>query len=126
MRMVRGLTRAVGLLAWLTLAAALLLSVGDVVLAPAEAAPAVAEDQRLLPNVKPSLLIDIGGRRINLQCTGAGGPTVILMAGSASWSPIWLLTPALVADLSPLTKNGYVRAALASSRARCGIARDFI
>jgi pimeloyl-ACP methyl ester carboxylesterase len=34
-------------------------------------------------------LVDIGGRRIHLFCTGAGGPTVILMAGLSSWSAVW-------------------------------------
>ena len=71
------------------LAAALLSSINDVAPAQPNPAPAKAEDQRLLPYVRPGQLVDIGGRRINLQCTGAGGPTVILMAGSASWSPIW-------------------------------------
>ena len=57
------------------------LSIGDVVLAQPKPAPATAEDQRMLPYVEPGQLVDIGGRRINLHCTGAGGPTVILMAG---------------------------------------------
>src|SRR5919108_2058295 len=71
------------------LAAALLVSTGEVALAQPTPAPATGEDQRLLPYVDPGQLIDIGGRKINLHCTGAGGPTVILIAGSASWSPIW-------------------------------------
>jgi pimeloyl-ACP methyl ester carboxylesterase len=70
------------------LVARLLLSIG-VVFAQSDPAPAKAEDQRLLPYVSPGQLVDIGGRRINLHCTGAGGPTVVLLAGSASWSPIW-------------------------------------
>jgi pimeloyl-ACP methyl ester carboxylesterase len=70
----------------------LLLSVGDVVLAQASPAPARAEDQRLLPYAEPGQLVDIGGRRINLLCRGAGSPTVILMAGSSSWSFVWYLT----------------------------------
>ena len=72
------------------LAAAPLLSILKVAHAQPNPAPTtIAEDERLLPYVKPGQLVDIGGRRINLHCTGAGGPTVILMAGSASWSPIW-------------------------------------
>jgi pimeloyl-ACP methyl ester carboxylesterase len=74
------------------LAAALLLSIGDGVLAQPKPVPAVAEDKRLLPYVKPGQLVDIGGRRINLHCTGIGGPTVILMAGISSWSPVWYKT----------------------------------
>src|SRR5579863_6503744 len=67
------------------LAAALLLSIGDVVLAEPTPALATAEDQRMLPYVEPGQLVNIGGRRINLHCTGEGGPTVILMAGIFSW-----------------------------------------
>jgi hypothetical protein len=61
--------------------AALLLSIGDVVLAQPTPAPSMAEDQRILPYAEPGQLVNIGGRRINLHCTGTGGPTVILMAG---------------------------------------------
>jgi hypothetical protein len=35
----------------------------------------------MLPYVEKGQLVDIGGRRINLHCTGAGSPTVILMDG---------------------------------------------
>jgi len=51
-----------------------------------------AEDQRLLPYAKPGQLVDIGGRRINLRCTGNGGPAVILMAGLLHWSYVWYKT----------------------------------
>ena len=80
------------------LAAALLLSIGDVVLAQPTSAPAMAEDQRMLPYVEPGQLVDIGGRRINLHCTGAGGPTVILMAGLFSWSVVWYKTQPVIAQ----------------------------
>jgi len=52
----------------------------------------------LLSYVAPGQLVDIGGRRINLHCTGAGSPTVILMAGSASWSPIWYKVQPVIAQ----------------------------
>jgi pimeloyl-ACP methyl ester carboxylesterase len=81
-----------------TLAAALLLSTGDVVLAEPTPAPAIAEDQRMLPYVEPGQQVDIGGRRINLHCTGAGGPTVILMAGLFSWSVVWYKTEPVIAQ----------------------------
>lgn len=55
-------------------------------------APTVPEDVRFLPYVEPGQLVDIGGRRINLKCSGAGAPTVVLMAGFASWSPVWYKT----------------------------------
>jgi pimeloyl-ACP methyl ester carboxylesterase len=34
-------------------------------------------------------LVDIGGRRLNLYCTGAGSPTVILDAGAGNTTWIW-------------------------------------
>ena len=40
----------------------------------------------------------IGGRRINLHCTGTGGPTVILMAGLFSWSVVWYKTQPVIAQ----------------------------
>jgi pimeloyl-ACP methyl ester carboxylesterase len=78
------------------LAAALLLSISDIVLA--QAASGMAEDQRILPYVKPGQLVDIGGRRINVQCAGAGTPTVILMAGTFSWSVVWYKTQPVIAQ----------------------------
>jgi pimeloyl-ACP methyl ester carboxylesterase len=79
------------------LAATLVLFVGDVVLAQPELAPAISEDKRLLPYTEPGQLADIGGRRINLLCMGTGGSTVILMAGSASWSFTWYKTQSEIA-----------------------------
>ena len=61
-------------------------------------APAIPEDQRLLPYAEPGELINIGGRRINLRCTGSGDPTVVLMAGIASWSFIWYKTQPVIAQ----------------------------
>jgi pimeloyl-ACP methyl ester carboxylesterase len=81
------------------LTAALLLSISDIVLAEPAPAPPTTEDQRLLPYAQPGQLVDIGGRRINLQCMGgSGGPTVILMAGIFSWSLIWYKTQPLIAQ----------------------------
>jgi hypothetical protein len=81
------------------LTAVLLLSIGDVVLAQPKPAPALGEDNRMLPYVEPGQLIDIGGRRINLQCMGtANGPTVVLMAGIFSWSLIWYKTQPVIAQ----------------------------
>jgi pimeloyl-ACP methyl ester carboxylesterase len=71
------------------LATALCLYFCDAVLAQPKLSPATAEDQRILPFVKPDHLVDIGGRHINLNCIGAGRPTVILMAGLFSWSVVW-------------------------------------
>jgi hypothetical protein len=97
MRITGALTPAVGPFAWGVLEATVLLSIGGVALAQSNLTPAVVEDERLLPYVKPGQLVDIGGRRINLRCTGTGGPTVILISGAASWSPVWYLTQPEVA-----------------------------
>jgi pimeloyl-ACP methyl ester carboxylesterase len=77
--------------------ATLLLST-TAVLAQTSPAPAIAEDQRVLPYVMPGQLVDIGHRRINLQCSGSGGPTVILMAGIFSWSLVWYKTQPSIAQ----------------------------
>src|ERR1700690_2215869 len=78
--------------------AALLLSTGGGVLAGPTAAPSMAEDQRMLPYVGPGQLVNIGGRRINLHCMGAGSPTVVLMAGIFSWSVVWYKTQPVIAQ----------------------------
>jgi pimeloyl-ACP methyl ester carboxylesterase len=78
--------------------AAALLSSGNVVLALPQPTPAVAEDKRMLPYVEPGQLVNIGSRRINLLCTGDGGPTVILMAGLFSWSVVWNKTQPVIAQ----------------------------
>jgi pimeloyl-ACP methyl ester carboxylesterase len=44
----------------------------------------------------PQRLVDIGGRRLNLICTGTGSPTVILEAGLVADSTAWrLVQPAI-------------------------------
>jgi pimeloyl-ACP methyl ester carboxylesterase len=58
----------------------------------------MAEDSRLLRYLEPGQLVDIGGRRINLDCTGSGTPTVVLMAGISSWSPVWYKTQPVIAQ----------------------------
>jgi pimeloyl-ACP methyl ester carboxylesterase len=52
-------------------------------------APALAEDIRLSPYAEAGQRVDVGGRHINLHCSGAGTPTVVLLAGLSSWSPVW-------------------------------------
>jgi pimeloyl-ACP methyl ester carboxylesterase len=39
----------------------------------------------------PGKLIDIGGRRLHVNCTGAGSPTVILESGASSFAIDWTL-----------------------------------
>ena len=85
-------------LALRAIVAALLLTIGGTALAQPTPVPAVAEDQRMLPYVEPGQRVDVGGRRINLHCSGSGGPTVILMAGVFSWSVVWYKTQPVIAQ----------------------------
>ena len=46
--------------------------------------------------LRPQRLVDIGGRRLNIICTGQGSPTVILEAGLLADSATWrLVQPAI-------------------------------
>ena len=39
----------------------------------------------------PGQLVDVGGRRMHLLCTGTGGPTVVLEAGASAFAIDWTL-----------------------------------
>ena len=52
----------------------------------------------MLTYAQPGQLVDIGGRHINMQCAGAGTPTVILLAGLFSWSVVWYKTQPVIAQ----------------------------
>ena len=39
--------------------------------------------------VMPGRLYDVGGYRLHLDCTGTGGPTVVLLSGLGEMSPYW-------------------------------------
>ena len=78
--------------------AALLICFADIALAQPGPVPAISEDQRMLPYAEPGQRVDIGGRRINLQCMGTNGPTVVLMSGIFSWSLIWYKTQPVIAQ----------------------------
>src|SRR6185436_18457327 len=39
----------------------------------------------------PGRMIDVGGRKLHLNCTGKGSPTVVLVAGGAAFSIDWAL-----------------------------------
>jgi len=46
----------------------------------------------------PGRLVDIGGRRLHLHCTGSGSPTVVLVAGGSAFAIDWaLVQPTLAA-----------------------------
>jgi pimeloyl-ACP methyl ester carboxylesterase len=43
-------------------------------------------------------MIDVGGHRLYIECTGSGGPAVILQAGMGAWSSSWAsIAPAVAA-----------------------------
>src|SRR5215213_9404043 len=48
---------------------------------------ATAQDNAAYP--APGQMVDVGGYKLHIYCTGAGSPTVILEAGLANPSSIW-------------------------------------
>jgi pimeloyl-ACP methyl ester carboxylesterase len=61
----------------------------------------------------PGRMIDIGGRRLHLNCSGKGSPTVILIAGGSAFSIDWALVQPRVATTTRVCS--YDRAGLAWS-----------
>jgi pimeloyl-ACP methyl ester carboxylesterase len=61
----------------------------------------------------PGRLIDIGGRKLHLYCTGNGGPTIVLVAGGGAYSIDWALVQPRVARETRVCS--YDRAGLAWS-----------
>lgn len=45
----------------------------------------------------PGRLIDVGGRKVHLECAGKGNPTVVLVAGGGAFSIDWALVQAKIA-----------------------------
>src|SRR5438067_10267342 len=37
----------------------------------------------------PGQMVDVGGFRLHISCTGAGSPTVVIDAGWGDWSAAW-------------------------------------
>src|SRR5260370_5732924 len=60
---------------------------------------AVAPGQGQEP-VPPGQLIDLGGRRLHLNCAGAGSPAVIVENGGGSFSVEWALVQTAVATFA--------------------------
>lgn len=50
--------------------------------------------------VPPGRLVDIGGYRLHLYCTGSGSPTVVLMHGFADFSFTWALVQPSIARVT--------------------------
>jgi len=77
--------RGRGCLLWLGASLALLLGlmlIGYIYEPIAEAADAKAYPP-------PGKLVDVGGHRLHINCTGTGSPTVVIDAGWGDWSTAW-------------------------------------
>jgi pimeloyl-ACP methyl ester carboxylesterase len=48
---------------------------------------AEAADAKTYP--PPGELVDVGGHRLHINCTGTGSPTVVIVAGAGDWSTTW-------------------------------------
>jgi pimeloyl-ACP methyl ester carboxylesterase len=48
---------------------------------------AEAAEARAYP--PPGQMVDVGGYRLHINCTGAGSPTVVIDAGLGDWSSMW-------------------------------------
>ena len=56
-------------------------------------------DSSLAPR-PPGKLVDLGGYKLHLNCTGTGSPTVVLSAGSGDFSTDWALVQPKVAEFA--------------------------
>lgn len=48
---------------------------------------AEAADAKAFP--PPGQLVEVGGYRLHINCTGSGSPTVVIVAGAGDWSTTW-------------------------------------
>ncbi|HET9590651.1 MAG TPA: alpha/beta hydrolase [Anaerolineales bacterium] len=74
-----------GCLIWLGWIAALI--IGLMVLGVIYESGAKAADAKAYP--PPGELVDVGGYRLHINCTGSGSPTVVIDAGQGDWSTSW-------------------------------------
>lgn len=77
--------RGRGCLVWLGRAA--LAVVGLALAGTVYEALAERADAKAYP--PPGQLVDVGGHRLHIHCTGEGGPTVVIEAGLGDWSTSW-------------------------------------
>lgn len=77
--------RGRGCLPWLGASLASLL--GLMLIGYAYESRAEAADEKAYP--PPGKLVDVGGYRLHISCTGTGSPTVIIDAGWGDWSTMW-------------------------------------
>lgn len=71
-----------------------------VVLCAGTARSAVVTEAELAPYLQPQQLVDVGGYKINLYCTGQGSPSVILDAGEAETMYTWRKVQPAVAQFT--------------------------
>src|SRR5690348_11027139 len=48
-----------------------------------------AEAADLVAYPPPGQMVDVGGYRLHINCTGSGSPTVVVEAGLGDWSSSW-------------------------------------
>ena len=69
-------------LGWIVIAVIGLMVLGAIYESSAE-----ASDAKAYP--PPGELVDVGGYRLHINCTGSGSPTVVIDAGQGDWSTSW-------------------------------------
>src|SRR5262245_36346426 len=75
--------------------------------------PALKAGQPAQDYPAPGRLIDVGGRKLHILCSGSGSPSVILMAGGGAFSIDWELVQPRIAEVTRVCS--YDRAGLAWS-----------
>ena len=61
---------------------------------------ATTKDPTTAAGPMPGKLVDVGGYRLHLSCTGTGSPTVVLLNGLGETSPLWARVQPAVAATS--------------------------
>ncbi|MBV8370203.1 MAG: alpha/beta hydrolase [Candidatus Eremiobacteraeota bacterium] len=64
------------------------------------AVAAVISADELAPYLQPQTLVDVGGHKINLYCTGQGSPTVVLDAGETETMFTWRKVQPMIAKFT--------------------------
>jgi pimeloyl-ACP methyl ester carboxylesterase len=77
--------RGRGCLLWL--GRIVVIALGLVVIGAVYESVAEASDVRAYP--PPGQMVDVGGYRLHINCTGTGSPTVVIDAGLGDWSTMW-------------------------------------
>src|SRR5262245_42938993 len=76
-------------------AVSLVFALASAALAAETKAP--APDPALESYAKPAQLVDVGGRKLNLRCSGSGAPAVILESGASADSLAWYVVQPRIA-----------------------------